>query len=122
MNWTLYPSPTSTSSLLPFLMHRTSHFERNRWLYAGLLVFAVLFYWFQIRPIYIYRNCAVEASIDARKLLASKAAITTDVRAAQYQSLMERNMYLRSDYESFLRKCLLFHGRPLPEEEPEATE
>jgi hypothetical protein len=101
------------------MVRRISHLERNRWLYTGLLVFAVLFYWFQIRPIYVYRQCAVDASIDARKLLASKAAITTDERAAQYQSLMDRNMYLRSDYESFLQKCLLFHGLAVPEAEVE---
>jgi hypothetical protein len=101
-------------------MRRASHFEQNKWFYAAIAAFAVFFFWTEIRPVYLYRRCAVEASVDARTLLASKAAIATGDKAAQYQSLIDRNMYLRSDYESFLQKCLLVHGLPMvkmPEEE-----
>jgi hypothetical protein len=83
---------------------------------AVLVVLGVfLFYWFQIRPTQIYRRCTSQASVDARNLLVSKAQMAQKgtALAAQYAELQQRGMYLRSDYTSFLQKCLLFYGRPL---------
>ncbi len=75
------------------------------------LIGGFLFYWYSLRPIVLARECATSASADARKLLASKVEITRDsTQKRTYASLLERNMYLRKDYLSFLSKCLLQHG------------
>ncbi len=95
-----------------FCMRAANHFKSNRWFYALILASILLFYWYEVRPIRVYRQCAIEASNDARALLKSKSAIAAGDKAEQYNSLIARNMYLRSDYESFLQKCLLFHGLP----------
>jgi hypothetical protein len=77
----------------------------------ALLVGAFLFYWFQLRPIYVYRGCVVQASADARLLLRSKTQLTQgSALGQQYQQLMQKNMYLRDDYNSFLQKCLMNYG------------
>src|SRR2546430_2246080 len=93
-----------------------SFLKTYKWAIALVIVAAFLFYWYEIRPIQIYRGCTRQASIDARSLLRSKAEIAkgTD-KGSAYWELIKKNMYLRSDYESFLQKCLLYYGRPLPE-------
>jgi hypothetical protein len=84
------------------------------WILPVLLLGGFLFYWYEIRPIRLYRQCAIEASTDARALLRSKAQVSQGTpKAAEYQRLIDQNLYLRSDYESFLKKCLLFHGLPI---------
>ena len=71
-----------------------------------LLVFSA-FYWYEIRPVRIFRSCATQASVDAKNLLQSKALIATDpARKKSYEDLAAKNMYLRSDHESFYKKCL----------------
>lgn len=87
----------------------------NKKVLALCCVGVFLFYWFEIRPVQIYRSCLVQSSVDARKLLASKAEMTkgTD-KGKAYQGLVDRGMYLRDDYESFMQKCLMFYGmRPI---------
>jgi cytochrome c oxidase assembly factor CtaG len=89
--------------------------KKKVWIALLLLLGAFLFYWFQVRPITTYRNCTVLASSDARKLLASKASLATDKAQKEfYTALQQKNMYLRKDYESFLAKCLLYYGLPVP--------
>lgn len=90
----------------------------HKWIVIIAILGASLFYWYEIRPIRLYRSCAFQASADARTLLASKADIArgTD-KGAGYQSLIEKNMYLRSDYESFLSKCLLYYGLQAPKKD-----
>ncbi len=89
--------------------------QRYKWAIALFAVAAFLFYWYEIRPIQVYRSCARQASLDARLLLKSKADIAKGTeKGAAYADLIQKNMYLRSDYESFLQKCLLYYGRPLP--------
>lgn len=92
---------------------------RKRWMLSPfsatvlivLLVGAFLFYWFQLRPIYVYRGCVKQASSDARLLLASKVQLTGNTPLGQqYQQLLQKNMYLRTDYNSFLQKCLMNYG------------
>src|SRR5437764_124717 len=74
-----------------------------------LVIGAFLFYWYEIRPVQIYRKCTVQASADAHALLKSKAQIAKGTaEGKQYDSLVAKNMYLRSDYASFLQKCLLY--------------
>jgi hypothetical protein len=76
-----------------------------------LIILGFSFYWFQLRPIRLYRQCTAESSADARKLLANKATIAQGTAIGnEYQNLLQKNMYLRTDFESFLRKCLLFYG------------
>ncbi|OGJ55767.1 hypothetical protein A3D88_02160 [Candidatus Peribacteria bacterium RIFCSPHIGHO2_02_FULL_52_16] len=78
-----------------------------------LLLVIFFFYWFQIRPAVMYRSCAVQASVDARTLLKSKAELAKGTKEEKtYAQMAEKNMYLRSDYESFLKKCLLHYGLP----------
>ncbi len=85
----------------------------RKWVIVTALVLGFLFYWFQLRPIYMYRACAQQASADARTLLRSKADLAKGSKNAKaYAQLVEKNMYLRTDYESFLRKCLLYYGLP----------
>jgi hypothetical protein len=110
--------PPCNALFTSFLMHMLKSTAPRRthriYVVAALLIGAALFYWYEIRPIRVYRRCSVEASMDARALLQSKAAIATGDNAAEYQSLIDRNMYLRSDYQSFLSKCLLYYGLPVP--------
>ncbi len=81
--------------------------------FLALAFGALLFYWFQLRPMYVYRSCAEESSVDARTLLVNKARLAQDGELkAQYENLIKQNMYLRADYTSFLQKCLLHYGLP----------
>jgi hypothetical protein len=92
--------------------------RHRRWPLVLLALFVVfagsfLFYWFQLRPIHVYRGCAATASVDARALVKNKAELAQDpALKAQYQNLVDQNMYLRADYTSFLQKCLLHYGLP----------
>ncbi len=98
---------------------------RSRWagLVALVLLGAGLFYWYELRPIRLYRSCAAQASADARTLLQSKAEIAAGTdKGTAYAALMEKNMYLRTDYQSFLQKCLLHYGLPLTTELPAGEE
>lgn len=89
-------------------------FVQKNWKVLSVLgVLIALFYWYEIRPVRIHRYCAVQASVDARNLLASKTRVTTDpARKASYQQLAAQNLYLRSDYESFYGKCLRHYAMP----------
>lgn len=89
---------------------------KYKWAIVLVVIGLFLFYWYEIRPIRISRSCANQASIDARKLIRSKADIAkgTD-KGNAYQELITKNMYLRSDYESFLNKCLLHYGMLSPD-------
>lgn len=83
----------------------------NKWYIVLAVVAAFLFYWFQVRPISTYRSCVRQASIDARKLVASKLELAKDRKQIEYyQGLKDKNMYLRADYDSFLTKCMLYYG------------
>ena len=97
---------------LPMLL-RSNPLRGRLWLLIVLVVIGFFFYWFQVRPILSYRQCAREASADARTLLKSKAELAKGTKDAKtYVNMAEKNMYLRSDYESFLKKCLLHYGLP----------
>jgi hypothetical protein len=94
---------------------QSSSARKKVWLGLLILIGAFLFYWYEIRPIATYRNCTELASSDARKLVASKASLAKDKTQADfYKTLTQKNMYLRKDYESFLAKCLLYYGLPVP--------
>ncbi len=89
--------------------------KTHKWAMVIALTGVFLFYWFQIRPVRVYRSCVIQSSADARKLLMSKAELSKNTKdGAAYQQLLERNMYLHSDYKSFLQKCLLYYGLALP--------
>ena len=80
---------------------------------VALVFILFFFYWFELRPMRLYRVCAQQASVDARTLLKSKAELAKGTKEAKtYAEMAEKNMYLRSDYESFLKKCLLHYGLP----------
>lgn len=93
-------------------MEKTRQFFKDyKWAVLFAAVAVMLFYWYELRPILVYRDCAEQSSIDARALLSSKAEIARgSPQGAAYDRLMEKNLYLRSDYESFLMKCLMYHG------------
>jgi len=84
---------------------------KNRKAYSIIAVILFAFYWFQLRPIQINRACAEQASGNAQQLLVNKVAITTDAdQRAAYQEMVNKSMYLRTDYESFYVKCLRNEG------------
>ena len=85
--------------------------RKNKKVLVVVLAAAFLFYWYEIRPMRINSFCAAQSSASSRSLLRSKAAVTTDVaNKAYYAGLAEKNMYLRSDYESYYKKCLRGYG------------
>ena len=85
------------------------HKHRKILLIATLGIF--LFFWYEIRPIQVNNGCMAEAGGNARELLGNKAEVATDpVQKQSYTELANKNMYLRSDYESFYSKCLRRHG------------
>lgn len=94
--------------------------KKYRWPIILAVVAVFLFYWYEVRPVFIYRRCTAQASMDARTLLASKAELSKGTEQGEaYAGLIAKNLYLRSDYESFLTKCLAYHGlqiMPLDEE------
>lgn len=96
-------------------MRLSAFLKAHKWAIFLCAVALFLFYWFELRPIWIYRSCTRQASVDARKLLASKAQIAKGTeQGAAYEQLIQKNMYLRSDYESFLTKCFLYYGEQVP--------
>lgn len=96
---------------MPALRRTTGFIGRHKWPIIIALVGAFLFYWYQMRPIIVFRSCATQASADARMLLKSKADVSQGTSQGDaYNKLIEKNLYLRTDYESFLMKCLTFHG------------
>jgi|GEM_PF-2733499 len=103
-------------------MTLSTHLKRNKWFYLAIGAFIVLFFWFEVRPIMAYRGCARDASTDARLLLRNKAEIATGSKKQAYQDLIEKNMYLRTDYESFLYKCLLYQGIRPPDKDLESED
>ncbi len=85
--------------------------KRYRWSLLLVCVAGGLFYWYELRPTSIYRQCAVQASVDARTLIQSKADMAGDSSQGDaLRKLIEKNLYLRTDYESFVLKCLLHYG------------
>ena len=99
------------SSVLEYASEIKDYIVKNRKLYTILAVLLFFFYWFQMRPIQINRDCAETASANAQKLLVSKVNLTTDAdQRAAYQDMVSKNMYLRTDYESFYIKCLRNEG------------
>lgn len=93
-------------------MEKTLAFVKHyKWALLLAVLAMMLFYWYELRPIVVYRGCANQSSIDARVLLKNKAEISVGTtQGNSYARLMEKNLYLRSDYESFLLKCLMHHG------------
>ncbi|PIR51774.1 hypothetical protein COU77_03895 [Candidatus Peregrinibacteria bacterium CG10_big_fil_rev_8_21_14_0_10_49_16] len=78
-------------------------------LIAALVLIVV--YWQAIRPIRVNAQCTSEASHNSRILLKNKAESTTDWKQKEeYENLIKKNMYLRSDYEAYYKRCLRGHG------------
>ena len=70
-----------------------------------------MFYWYEMRPMNINNECTVQAKYNSRELLKSKAEVATDEdRKASYMDLIKKDMYLRSDYEAYYKKCLRSYG------------
>jgi hypothetical protein len=106
-----YHSVSRTDRLLEYWDTAKAFATKHRKVLLIIALVVASFYWFQIRPIRVSNYCAVESSANARALLQSKAAVSTDpAKQAAYAQLAERNMYLRSDYESFFTKCLRRYG------------
>lgn len=85
--------------------------KRYRWVLIVTCLAGGLFYWYELRPTSIYRQCAMQASIDSRALIQSKADMAGDTSQGDaLRKLIEKNLYLRTDYESFVMKCLLHFG------------
>ena len=111
-----FPSPSRMS--VPQIK---STLLKYKWAIIFIAIGAFLFYWYQIRPIQTYRFCATQASLDARKLLTSKAQIAKGTEQGKaYATMVQKNMYLRSDYESFVRKCLLYYGFQMQSVSPQS--
>jgi hypothetical protein len=71
----------------------------------------LVFYWFELRPVKINRVCTATAGVSARALLQEKANVATDAATKRsYEQLVSKNMYLRTDYESYYKKCLREDG------------
>jgi hypothetical protein len=86
-----------------------------KWAILLIIALGFLFYWYEVRPIRIYRGCAVQSSVDARKLLRSKSELMKGTKQGDsYKKLVDKDMYLRSDYESFFKKCVNYYGLEKP--------
>jgi hypothetical protein len=108
------PSPRqfiSTPSSMVSAQTVKANLLKYKWVIAFVAIGVALFYWYEIRPIRVYRSCAAQASTDARKLLSSKAQLSKGTEQGKvYADMAEKNMYLRTDYVSFRDKCLLHYG------------
>jgi len=104
-------SSTALYSFPAFQMTIMRFIKMHKWAVSITLIALFLFYWYEVRPITTYRGCVTQASVDSRKLLDSKLSLAKEQNQIEfYTNLKEKNMYLRSDYESFLNKCLLYYG------------
>lgn len=93
------------------LQDAKEYVKKNRKVLTVIAIACFLFYWYELRPIQMNHTCAAQASVNARVLLQSKADVAQDAEKRQaYQSLLQQNLYLRSDYESFYKKCLREYG------------
>lgn len=104
-------SRPSAATILAPLQRALRFLRAHKIATAVVLVAVVSFYWYEVRPIVIARQCSSQASMDARLLVRSKAELAKEKDArASYAELAKKNMYLRNDYDSFLQKCLLHYG------------
>ena len=99
----------------PNARHLLSRAKELAWKHKKLLSIVLVaffvFYWYEIRPIQINNKCTQQASADARALLKSKAEVATDPeRRVSYINLIDKDMYLRSDFESYYSRCLRGYG------------
>ena len=102
-----YTSRLSGSGLAP----TTGFVSRNKKVIIIVLVGLFLFYWFQLRPGRISRACMSTATVNAKDLLSKKAITTAEAdKRKTYQQLSDQGMYLRSDWESFYKKCMRTYG------------
>ncbi len=115
----MYPETNVAAPLNPARMHTRSRMKmtlfKNKWFILVIVFLILWFYWFEVRPISLSRMCATQSSADARALLKSKADVSKGTPIGkEYQSLIDKNLYLRADYESFLGKCLLHYNISKP--------
>lgn len=113
MNFTTQSTPVSRGfSLKAAKLNDVSQYVRKyKHILAVVAVIAFAFYWYEIRPIHINNACVAQAGGNARTLLETKARIATDAaQKASFENMIAKNLYLRSDYESFYTKCLRSYG------------
>jgi len=72
-----------------------------------LPIVVISFYWYELRPQQIIKECHHDAKEAARKLLKKKAPMAQNVGFAM---AAEKNMYLSSDYKKYYQGCLRSHG------------
>ena len=105
------PETPHHTPIAPAPKRRLKSLMKNKWFILVVLVVGFSLYWTHIRPVRLSRECLAQASVDARKLLQSKADVAKGTpQGAEYKKLIDKNLYLRSDYESFLIKCLTYNG------------
>jgi hypothetical protein len=96
---------------LPKMNDITRYLYKYRKVLGVIAVVAFVFYWYEIRPVSINNTCVTQAGSNARSLLQTKAQISTDPsQRASFQNMINQNLYMRSDYESFYTKCLGSYG------------
>jgi len=78
--------------------------------YIGLIVLAVIvlggtFYWYEYRPSQIKKECFTTAQEKAKKLLKTKAELSSE-----YKEEVERDLYLKDDLDFYYKNCLRKKG------------
>lgn len=81
----------------------------NQWKVIAIIILigAVLFYWFQIRPSIIYSNCHRIATEEAIETLKTRSEMADGYK---YKEAVEKGMYLKDDYDYFYKRCLREKG------------
>lgn len=76
---------------------------------AILVVLAMAFYWFQLRPSWAYRSCHKSSTKAAIEMMKSRAK-RSDAYVYGYDDDAREGWYLISDYENFYKECLRSRG------------
>lgn len=78
---------------------------------ATLLLVSVWFYWYEIRPTNIRKQCAVSAQEEARQVLVSKSTVLKQTfEAPILNEAVGQGMYMKEDYDTAFQQCLFTEG------------
>lgn len=72
-----------------------------------LLILGLGFYWYELRPGQIKKECEGIATEDARKSLKTKVELGAD---ELYKVAAEKDLFLKDDYKSYYEHCLSRNG------------
>lgn len=75
---------------------------------SAVLVLALVFFWFAIRPAQIRTKCQPVAEEEAREILQQR--IDMGDNPVNNRKILEQGLFLRKDYDEQYKRCLQLKG------------